>query len=156
MKRLVLMVISALICGMILTGCGSDKPIEAEETSNEILQGKWKLILINLFFTIEEGNSSIDYSKKNITYEFRANNVLTVSGEIDNIDYRGHEIGKHSYKVLPLPPSGPLGPTHIGLPVKIGAKNHNIHFGWMFFEFYEGPAMHINTQNGTLILVRVD
>ena len=154
MKRLVLMIISALICGVVFTSCGSDK---AEEISkDDILQGKWKLILINSFFTIEEGDISIDYSKRNIIYEFKKYNALTISGDIDNIDYRGHAIGKHSYEMLSLPPSGPTGPCPAGLPVKIDAETHSISFGWVFFEFYEGSAMHISFPNGTLILVRVD
>jgi hypothetical protein len=81
---------------------------------------------------------------------------LTVSGDIANIDYRGHGIGKHSYEMLPIPPSGPAGPCIFGLPVKIDTETHSISFGWVFFDFYEGSAMHMSTQNGIFILIRVD
>ena len=148
------MIISTLIWGFVFTGCSSDK---TEETSqDDILHGKWKLILINSFFTVEEGDISFDYSQNNIIYEFGANNVLTVSGDVDTIDYRGHEIGKHSYEMLPTPPSGPTGPCFTGRSVKIDTETHSVSFGWVFFEFYEGATMHISTQNGTLVLVGVD
>ena len=153
MKRLILMIVPALICGMVLTGC-SDK---AEGTSEDnILSGKWKLLLFTSFSTMEELVIPIDYTQKNIIYEFRANNVLMVSGAINNIDYRGHEIGKHSYEILPLPPSEPAGPCFVGHPIKINTETHFISFGWLCSGFYDGAAMFMSTQNGDLTLVRVD
>jgi len=152
MKRLVLMIIPTLIWGFVFTSCGSDKTED-----DNILHGKWKLIEFNSFYTIEEGYMSFDYSQNNIIYKFEANNVLTISGDVNNIDYRGHEIGKHSYEMLPKPPSGgPAGPCIFGLPIKIDTETHAIFFGWVYFEYYEGSAMHMSTQNGNLILVKVD
>ena len=99
---------------------------------------------------------TLDYSSNSIIYDFKENNVLIVSGEVDDIDdYRGHEMGIYSYKMLPIP-----SPEHAGaiyLPqIEIDTKTYGVSFGWVFFDSYEGNAMHINTENGTLILVKVD
>lgn len=148
------MIISTLIWGFMLTTCDSDKAEEIIE--RDFLHGKWQLITINLFLTLEEGNISFDYSQKNIIYEFGTNNDLTVSGDVADTDYRGREIGEHSYEVLPMPPSGPAGPCFEGRPIKIDTETHSVSFGWVSFDFYEGAAMHIRTQKEILVLVRVD
>ena len=79
---------------------------------------------------------------------------MIVSGEIDNIDdYRGHEKGKHSYKVLPITVPAHSKPHP---QIEIGAETHGFSFGWVFFDFYEGSAMHLSTKKGTLVLVKDD
>ena len=75
------------------------------------LIGKWKLEKVEIaisFGNDEESDlTTFDYSQNNIIYEFKANNTLIVSGSSDKIDYRGHKIGSHVYKVQ-LPPPNPL------------------------------------------------
>jgi hypothetical protein len=203
MKKLVLIIITALICGFDFTNCSLDKPEQPDgnasnfdipeqpdgnassfdipeqpdgnasnfdipEQPDENITGiegengvalslvgsKWKL---EVFCYWDEEPINVDYSQYDIIYEFKGNNVLLVSGEMDSIDaYKGHTKGEHSYKIHPIPPSGPLGPCPSGHPIEIDTETHTISFGWVFFDFYEGNAMHMNIMAGELILVKVD
>ena len=85
--------------------------------NHELKGTKWQLVKVKDVAQIDaEELLCIDYSQHNIVYEFKTNNILTVSGVgvIDKIkDYRGHEIGNHSYYIsvgatcplcLPSPP----------------------------------------------------
>ena len=129
------------------------KATNFEEDTSSIFS-KWKLAFVSYMDT-NISPATIDYSQYEIIYDFQGNNILIVSGETDNInDYRGHEKGIHYYEKLPPYTSNAMG---INLPqIKIDAKTHGITFGWVFFDSYEGEAMHINTENGTLILVKAD
>jgi hypothetical protein len=124
---------------------------ENEETMSIV--GLWRLEVVSWW----DGEPlHLDYSPNNIIYDFRNNNILSVSGETDGIeDYRGHTEGDHTYKIFPLPPSGPAGPCPVP-QIEIDAETYTVSFGWVFFDSYEGPAMHIGTQQGTLILVNVN
>jgi len=134
---------------LMTTGCERDNDI-VEDTSS--ILGKWKLEFVGYMDT-NISPATLHYAQYEIIYDFKENNVLIVSGKTENIDdYRGHEKGTHYYKKLPITLSG-----HTGLPlpqIEIGKETHGITFGWVFFDSYEGPAMHINTQKGTLILVK--
>ena len=127
---------------------------ENEDTSSIV--GKWKLEVVYFLDLTDISPKHLDYSQNDIIYDFKENNVLIVSGKMDNIgDYRGYTKGEHSYEMLPIPPSGPAGPCPAGIPIKIDTETLFISFGWVFFDSYEGSAMHISTQNGTLVLSRV-
>ena len=168
MKKLILMIVPALICGMMFTNCSGNKNEKPEVQQKEQqkqqdvntkgfevnggkdftfnIEGKWKLEV----FSYWEGKPiNLEYSQNDIIYDFNNNDALTVSGKTDNIvDYRGHAKGEHSYKVHPV--------TAAGYPIEIDTETYTISFGWVFFDTYEGSAMHMSTQNGTLILVKVD
>ena len=55
---------------------------------NYIIENKWKLV----------GNSIEDDPPHEIIYEFHKNNILTVKGDADKIDYARHDIGDHFLK----------------------------------------------------------
>ena len=92
-------VVAIAIClaGMTMfSACDKDDDLKGE---NEIICGKWQLKTMSPL-NIEEGLSLtlLDLSPMNIIFEFKANNVLTVSS--DNADfYTGFEIGNHFYDV---------------------------------------------------------
>ena len=72
---------------VLLSSCTNDD----ETPTNEIL-GKWKLVKVE-YYKWNPNNASlqtIDYSEKNITYDFRLNNKLIITGE-DNIDNKNRE-----------------------------------------------------------------
>jgi hypothetical protein len=59
--------------------------------------GRWKLKKVEIPFTGEFN----DYSQYNIVYEFKTNNVLTITGEVNHIDnYRGHSLGEYFYSFI--------------------------------------------------------
>lgn len=86
--------------------------IEKEYPTHHL--GKWQLVTVKLY-NIDLGEFvPLDYSHANIIYDFRKNNVLIVSGEIEDIeDYKGHEIGEHFYEVLPI--NHPLSPYKMNI-----------------------------------------
>ena len=64
-----------------------------------------------------------DYTPYNVIYEFKADGVLTVSGETSQVDiYLGHEIGDHFYATSKV---GVL----IGNDVKIDNTQKNLIIG---------------------------
>lgn len=72
MKRITIL----MLCIFTLSSCSNDDPIP-----NQIV-GEWKLMKAK-FSGLQGGNSSvdsIDYTNKNIIYNFRTNNTLIVSG----------------------------------------------------------------------------
>ena len=83
-----------------LNGLYNTVEVTAMITSLLSLEGtKWKLVTLLVPFT-PDGPIWYDYSKYDIVYEFRTNNVLTVSGETTDIEvYIGHEIGEHFYSI---------------------------------------------------------
>jgi len=126
MKRLVLMIIPALICGVLFTSCGSDKAQTKDE--NDILHGKWQLISISPFNVEGVDLMLVDYSPKNIINEFKSNSVLAVSVNVDN-DYGGLEIGKHFYEVtLTEVSANPLG---LPAPHEVRINGISYGFGYM-------------------------
>ena len=131
---------------------GISEPEDGNENHVNIT-GLWKLMAVSYW---DEEPLRLDYVQNDIIYDFRVNNVLSVTGKIDGIDdYRGHSIGDHTYTILPIPPSEPPMCT-FGLPTEIDAEPYTLSFGWVFFDSYEGSAMHINTPHGTLTLVYVE
>jgi hypothetical protein len=69
---------------------------EKENPANKEISGKWRLQKI-----CTDGHPVMtcsDVTTLNIIYDFKTNNVLTVSGEIrDDIMWNGHKNGKHFY-----------------------------------------------------------
>lgn len=66
-----------------------------EEASTEQIFGEWKLIRAE-FHGLEEGNSSeesVDYLNQNITYDFRQNGLLKVTGG----ENAGYPTGEYEY-----------------------------------------------------------
>ena len=97
MRRLVLKETLAALCivGVLfftISGCGKSKD------ESEIIRGKWQLTTIIPLNAEGVYLVSIDYSRLNIIFEFKANNVLTVSSNEDN-DYGGFRAGNHFYEV---------------------------------------------------------
>jgi hypothetical protein len=83
-----------LICGILFTSCG-----KAQTTNDsDILCGKWQLQTISPLNAEGVDLMLVDFSPKNIIYEFRANNVLIVSGNVPN-GYGGLKTGKYFYKI---------------------------------------------------------
>lgn len=73
---------------VLLSSCTNDD----ETPTNQIL-GKWKLVKVESYKLNPNNNTSlqtIDYSDKNITYDFRSNNKLIITGD-QNIDNKNRE-----------------------------------------------------------------
>nr|WP_315194875.1 hypothetical protein [uncultured Flavobacterium sp.] len=72
---------------VLLSGCTNDD----ETPTNQIL-GKWKLVKVEYYKWNNNIASlqTIDYSDKNITYDFRSNNKLIITGD-QNIDNKNRE-----------------------------------------------------------------
>jgi len=97
----------AAIAVSLVTGLsGCEK--KTEDFKSDFPYYQWMLLSI----TSLEEEFAFDYSEKNIIYEIKANNVLTVSGDIEGIDYRGFEIGNHFYDVLSQIDSHKVGPNY--------------------------------------------
>ena len=79
-----------------------ENPTElVNSTLYKLILGKWQLLQVDEVFTPEPPSLSHDYSEYNIVYELKTNGVLTVSGEIEDVDtYRGHTIGNHTYSFI--------------------------------------------------------
>ena len=135
---------------LMTTGCKRDNSVAEDDNSS--VYGKWKLSFVG-YMDENISPAVFDYSQNDIIYDFKGNNVLVISGEMNSIDdYKGHEKGEYYYKKHPIPP---CGPTALCIPqITIGTNTHGIFFGWIFFESYEGGAMHIHTGKGTLMLVK--
>lgn len=94
-----------MLCVMILAigvaGCTLSGEVDSkdEETTGISIIGKWKLVQIEDLFVTNPPPRFFDYSQYNIVYEFKTNNILTVFGKIDNVDYRGLEIGNYFYQM---------------------------------------------------------
>ena len=80
----------------IFLGCDKENDLKNE---SDILYGKWQLKTISPLNVPPGPNLMlVDFSPMNIIYEFKANNVLRVSGNVRDIDGVFEE-GKHFYKV---------------------------------------------------------
>jgi len=105
MKKLVFMIISALICGAVFTSCDANKAQATEDCEdcscifnfshekNASIIGEWKLEKIRVHSRM--GISCTDCSPYNVVYEFKQNGTLTVSGNTEN--YGWHESGKYFF-----------------------------------------------------------
>jgi|GEM_PF-2184875 len=92
-------VVAIAICLAVTTmfsGCEKENDLNGE---NEIIYGKWQLKTISPL-NVQQGMNLmlVDFSPMNIIYEFKENNVLTVSGRVSDIDGVFEE-GKHFYDV---------------------------------------------------------
>ena len=119
----------------LLSGCEKKSDLKGE---NEILRGKWQLTTISPFNAEGMDLVLIDYTPMNIIYEFKANNVLTVSGNVDN-NYGGLEMGNHFYVVtLTEITNNPLR-----LPAPYEVKINNISYGFSFGYMQDGQGMEL-------------
>jgi len=117
----------------LISGCVNKSDLKDE---SNILQGKWQLKTISPLN--EEGvvYMLVDFSPMDIIYEFKANNVLTVSGNVD-YDYGGLKIGNHFYEVtLTEIISNPLG-----LPAPHMVKINSIPYDFSFGYISDSPGM---------------
>ena len=92
-------VVTIAIClavTIMFSSCEKKSDLNGE---NEIIYGKWQLKTISPL-NIPPGVDLmlVDFSPMNIIYEFKKNNVLTVSGRVSDID-GVFEDGKHYYDV---------------------------------------------------------
>ena len=81
-----------------------EKEIDKPKTDEQLIIGKWKLEKVCDAHPNQMGGTVIiecfNHLQFNVIYEFRENNVLIISGGIDDIDeYRGHETGEHFYRL---------------------------------------------------------
>ena len=86
---------------VVLAGLFSSCAQKENNTEPTSIIGKWKLVKFDYrpMTSPPSPKDSFDYSQNNVVYEFKSNNILTVSGKTDDIDYRGLEIGDHSYEM---------------------------------------------------------
>jgi hypothetical protein len=82
--------------GMVFSGCEK----KTDDYSVEFPIYKWKLLSIASLGDEYQTQFVLDYAENNIIYAFHSNNVMTVSGNVEGIDYRGLIIGNHPYHVL--------------------------------------------------------
>jgi len=116
----------------LISGCEQN---DLKDESN-ILQGKWQLKAIKPPNAEGVTYMLVDFSPMNIIYEFKANNVLTVSGNVDN-DYGGLNIGKHFYEItLTEVINDPLG-----LPAPHEVRINGISYGFSFGYMSDSPGM---------------
>jgi len=100
MKKTLLFLTTILVT-LSFTACSTsddiDETPEVKSTNTIMLVGKWQLTKVETSFLTPK---LYDYSQCNIIYEFKSDNVLTISGEIDNVTYLGHDIGDHVYSII--------------------------------------------------------
>ena len=83
---------------LFLAGSISSCEKEKRYEPTSLKGSQWKLVRASLPFNESE---LYDYSQYDIKYEFKTNNVLTVSGETNFTDsYLGHEIGEYFYSII--------------------------------------------------------
>ena len=119
----------------LLSGCEKKSALKSD---NEILYGKWQLKTISPFNAEGVDYMLVDYTPMNIIYEFKTNNVLTVSGDVDN-NYGGLEIGNHFYVVTLTEING----DPLGLPAPHEVKINNIPYGFSFGYMPDSPGMEL-------------
>jgi len=125
-----------VMCALFIMVSGCVKQESDLKDENDILYGKWQLISISPLNAEGMDLMLVDYSPFNIIYEFKANNVLIVSGNVDN-DYGGLEIGKHFYEVtLTEIISNPLG-----LPAPHMVTINSMPYGFSFGYMSDTPGM---------------
>ena len=94
--RSVVAIAICLAVTIMFSSCEKKSDLNGE---NEIIYGKWQLKTISPL-NVPPGLDLmlVDFSPMNIIYEFKKNNVLTVSGRASDID-GVFEDGKHFYDV---------------------------------------------------------
>jgi len=85
------------ILAAVTIGCNKKQKMECKELPLPTSLGKYRLI------SIINNEGQTDYFQFYIEYDFKENNVLTVSSNIDYInDYRVLETGDHFYEMIPM------------------------------------------------------
>ena len=137
----VTVVAQCIVCALFFTVSGcvgqkSDLQDESLKEESEILYGKWQLTTISPLNAEGVDYMLVNFSPMNIIYEFKANNVLIVSGDVDN-NYGGLEIGKHFYEVtLTEIINNPLG-----LPTPHMVRINTIPYSFSFGYVSDSPGM---------------
>ncbi len=147
-KLIALAMFLTLLLAVSLSSC---KKAELEKYPTQQF-GKWQLVAA-LYYTETGESVTLDYSEANIIYDFRKNNVLAVSGEIEGIeDYRGHEIGEYSCIAFPIP-------TFSLAQIKIGADTLTYYYlsgdrksGGTGLLTHIGTQMHLDYLNNRVAL----
>jgi len=126
------------------------KTVQISVTKNRDL-GKWNLLRA-YYSDANNSYKQLDYYQYNIIYDFGENNTLIVSGEREGInDYRGHKKGEYFYQELPIPTILPA----LNRPqIEIDGKAYGVFFGSILLNSDRVDALHIITQDGTLVLVK--
>jgi len=148
--------IALLLFASVLSSCTKDK----YEDLTPLIAGKWKLEAFSPTISPAVGGfqNYLDYSQYDIFYDFTENNVLVVSGIMDDIvDYRGHAKGKHSYKIITKGNKIGSGPLAIlaYLEIKIDKETYKIHFVGEPSDFEMRPIYMRDEKNETLILTSI-
>jgi len=140
---------------VIAVGCDKNSESESEMYIPDPPLGKWQLVMGDVIE--KESQKILGYTQNSIIYEFKQNNVLTVSGKTDNTDdYIGHSEGNHFYQMVPIRiPKCDKICTLVVQQIKINSETYNIYFGVGFFDS-EKLALYIGNKNGTLVLVSID
>lgn len=125
----ILWIFKSTAIALLLAGCLSSCTEKKNDVDNDCLSifniihdksasilGKWKLIKTRGIVLSSEGYDlkCYDYSRYDIVYEFKTNNVLTISGDLDIWP----KIGEHFYSIV----DDEKGLGMVGLPygLKIG------------------------------------
>ena len=100
MKRLVFIRAFKALCVIfvlffVISGC--EKNYEKHKDESKNLRGKWLLTTISSCNESGADLMLIDLSPLNIIFDFKANHVLTVSGNAD-YEYGDFKVGKHYYE----------------------------------------------------------
>ena len=119
-----------LFCGMGCNGGGSpvlgdteqtqgDSPLPTDSSDNaKTLAGtRWKLIEVSIIENSNYPAELIDYSEKNIIYEFQGNDKLVITGKTDSLfifDY--FEEGEHFYEYIELNVCPLCAPDNLSTP----------------------------------------
>jgi len=103
-----------LSIAIAFVGCDSPMEMNGEEINYLSIIGKWKLIK-----TVHPmSGQSLDYSKYNIFYEFKSDNILKISG--DSGEQIFFDTGEHFYTFV----EDEMGYGMVGLPYGLKIDNN--------------------------------
>ena len=107
------------------------------QLNDENLYGVWKLVKVTITGDRPDGFLTIDYSEYNIVYEFKRNDILTVSGVPENNQhYLVHEAGDYPYSI---------GEFHDGRNLQIGANDYDVWWARIFSDEYHNEILEFDT-----------
>jgi len=136
---LVVLVFAVIGCNNSLTGDGTPSSGESR------LDGtSWKLSMVTISENYQPFDT-IDYSKRNIIYEFQGNNKLVITGKTDSLFIFYHfQEGEHFYRYEEL-----YGcPTCLPGPNLLmdNPKNGHLHYNCGYYANLENDTLRIGRQ----------
>jgi len=140
MKNGKLLLFALAVLAFTAVNCGNNS-VNTQEVSHP-LTGSWKLMELWVNKN-HELYLLTDYSEKNIIYEFREDNKLVVSGEIDDIfvfdDFQEGERRYEYREIVPCP--GPAGDCGIPSP-NLSIDKPPLEFGavWLYYALLDGDG----------------